>query len=331
MGINQSIALDGNFNPKTEIVDSSNNAAAVKPASTAAAATDPALVVAVSPNNIVTVQGASGVAGTPSGGIITVQGPDSGALINAIIDAANSTTTPLAANATFTGAFTNCSGFSTLSLLLFTDQVSATNGLVVQYSTDGTNVDDNDQYSVAASNGQQISFPLVGKFYRIVYTNGATLQGVFRMQAKLHVAAPKSSSVRSSDSVNDQQDTELVKSIIMGQVSSTVISNIAATAGTELRVAQISNGSGVQGALTVGTTAVLVSVSGTNQAGRISATLYNNSVVQMFWGYTNAVTTSSGTPIQPGQSVQWDVGPATSVFVIAGTAGNNARVTEAIG
>lgn len=90
----------------------------------------------------------------------------------------------------------------------------------------------------------------------------------------------------------------------------------------------ISNGGGIEGALTVGTSAVLVAVSGTNLVNRINATLYNNSLVFMYWGYRNTVTTSTGTPIQPGQSVQWDVGPSTNIYVIAGTSSNNARITE---
>ena len=90
------------------------------------------------------------------------------------------------------------------------------------------------------------------------------------------------------------------------------------------------NGSGVQGALTVGTTAVEVKVGGSAHASRKLVTLYNNSSVILYWGWTNAVTTSNGTPIQPQQFGTWNVGPSATVYVIA-TSGssNDTRVTEA--
>lgn len=57
-------------------LDDSGNLQAlrIKNASTPVAATDLALVVSVSPNSIVTIQGESGTPGTPAGGILTVQG-----------------------------------------------------------------------------------------------------------------------------------------------------------------------------------------------------------------------------------------------------------------
>lgn len=247
------------------------------------------------------------------------------------IDSANSRSTVLGANAVFTGTFVDVSGYSTLSIVVFSDQASATNGLTIQYSSDGTNVDDNDQYTIPASNGQMLSFPLAARYYRVVYTNGAVAQTIFRLQAKVHVNAPKPSSIRSSDSLNLEQDTELVKSILMAQTGTTSFDNVMMTTGKELRTAQISNGGGVQGAITVGTTAVLVAVSGTNLANRINVTLYNNSLLIVYWGYTNAVTTTTGTPIAAGQSMSWDVGPNTNIYVISTLAGQNTRITEAAG
>lgn len=91
----------------------------------------------------------------------------------------------------------------------------------------------------------------------------------------------------------------------------------------------VSNGGGTQAAITIGTTAVLINVSGTNLSNRVSLTLFNNSLLVWYWGYTNAVTTSTGTPIQPNQVVEWLVGPSTNVYVITTLASQNGRVTEA--
>lgn len=248
------------------------------------------------------------------------------------IDLSNSTNGPLGANGVAAGAWVDVSNYSNLTVIVYTDQPSATNGLMIQYSTDGTNIDDNDSYSIVANNGQQFSLPLAARYYRVSYTNGTVTQTIFRLQAKLHADRPKPSSVRISESISSEQDSELVKAVIMGQTTGTTgFDNMILTGAKELRIAQVSNTGGTQGALTIGTTAVLVAVSGTNLTNRISATLYNNSLVLMYWGYTNAVTTTTGTPIQPNQLVAWDVGPSTNIYVIAATVSNNARITEAAG
>lgn len=110
------------------------------------------------------------------------------------------------------------------------------------------------------------------------------------------------------------------------------ISNGTNTAGvsanSDLQVTDVCNSSGSHGAVTIGLTAVLASVSGTNLGNRKSLTVYNNGTVLLYWGLSNAVTTSTGTPIIPGTTVIFAVGPTTSIYLIAGTASQNTRITE---
>lgn len=94
-------------------------------------------------------------------------------------------------------------------------------------------------------------------------------------------------------------------------------------------VADVLNESGTQAALVVGTTPVEVKVSSTRLVNRKLVTLFNNSNAVLYWGYDNTVTTSSGVPIQKSQYVEWTVGDGLSIFVVAGSAGNNTRITEA--
>lgn len=89
-------------------------------------------------------------------------------------------------------------------------------------------------------------------------------------------------------------------------------------------------GTGAQGSLTVGTSAVLVNVSGSNRSGRKNVTLYNNSLVNMYWGYDSGVTTSTGTILAPTQMMTWDASSTANIYVIAGSSNNNARVTEGV-
>lgn len=95
------------------------------------------------------------------------------------------------------------------------------------------------------------------------------------------------------------------------------------------KVADVLSQGGIEGSFTVGTTALSLKVGASILEGRKSLTLLNNSNVTMYWGYTNAVTTSTGTPIFKNQFVTWSVADSQPVYIIAGTAGNNARITEA--
>jgi hypothetical protein len=85
---------------------------------------------------------------------------------------------------------------------------------------------------------------------------------------------------------------------------------------------------GVEGSLTVGTTPVEVRVGSSALEGRKIVTLFNNSNSTIFWGFTSGVTISTGTPIVKNQFVTWDVSQNVSIYVVAGSAGNNTRITE---
>ena len=90
----------------------------------------------------------------------------------------------LAGGAAYTGSSVSTFGFYTITGYAFSDQASAANGFSIEQSADGTNWDVKDQSSVAASTEKPISIPVAAPFVRVVYTNGGTLQGSFR----LHVA-----------------------------------------------------------------------------------------------------------------------------------------------
>lgn len=96
----------------------------------------------------------------------------------------------------------------------------------------------------------------------------------------------------------------------------------------ELAVADILDGAGLQGALTVGLTAVRVMVGVVPIPGLKLLTLYNNSSNIIYWGRTNTVTTSTGTPIGPNDYKEWYVTADAAIWVISATAGLNTRITE---
>ena len=122
-----------------------------------------------------------------------------------------------------------------------------------------------------------------------------------------------SQSVKIAGADSSGNETTFVKSTLTG----------------DLQVADLINvGTGVQATLTVGTSAVEIKVGASKLTNRKNVTLFNDSNVTMYWGYTNAVTTSTGTPIFKNQFVSWDAGDQQSIFIIAGSGGNGSRITE---
>lgn len=115
-----------------------------------------------------------------------------------------------------------------------------------------------------------------------------------------------------------------------------IYTNLRNNAGTEIGTvsnpvltSQLLDGSGVQGALSVGTSAVAARVGGSNLTNRKSLSVWNNGVVTIYWGFTNAVTTSSGTPLMRNQQLIIDAGPNTTIYLITTISSQDVRITEA--
>jgi len=76
---------------------------------------------------------------------------------------------------------------------------------------------------------------------------------------------------------------------------------------------------GAVGTLTATTTASAAIAGGTALANRKGMEILNNSANVVYWGYTDAVTTATGMPINPGISKTFEFKPsvATAIYVIA--------------
>jgi len=125
----------------------------------------------------------------------------------------NSTTTPLLADATFTGEAVMTNGFGIIYVNVYSDQASATNGLIVEQSTDGTNWDFNDIYTIPATTGKTFSVQPSGRYIRVKYINGDTDQTEFRLQTVMKNTGLDSSH-RVQDTLNDDDDGRLRLSVL---------------------------------------------------------------------------------------------------------------------
>lgn len=138
-----------------------------------------------------------------------------------LVDAGNSSTTPLAGNAAFTGTGHLTLNYSFIKLYVFADQSSAVNGVAIQFSSDNSNWNDASLYTFTAggsvpNNGQVYGTATRGQYYRIVYTNGATLQTAFRLQSVLKMMPQNGDEVTMTTVPNSTNHAQLTKSSIVG-------------------------------------------------------------------------------------------------------------------
>ena len=161
-------------------------------------------VPAVQAQLIKPVFGGDGVAQfvTPTNGLPVVQ------VANSLVSTANSSAAAQAANGVFTGTAEDVSEYSTVMVNVFADQASAVDGLRIEQSSNGTNWDISDLYSIPINSGKPFSVGVVAKFFRVVYTNGATASTALRLQTIYSKESKKNSSQRPQDGRTNDNDME---------------------------------------------------------------------------------------------------------------------------
>ncbi len=132
----------------------------------------------------------------------------------------NSSNTPLGIDGVFPGTWEEVTDYALIVVQVYTDQISAIDGLEIQWSSNGTDMDDMDDFTIPANNGKTFTFGAQAKYFRIVYTNGGVAQSVFRLQTIFKIFNQKHSSHRIKDTISDQDDATLVKSILAGKYDS---------------------------------------------------------------------------------------------------------------
>lgn len=169
---------------------------------------------------------------------------DTNGEINGVIDENNSSHTPLAADATFTGTPTSILPYSIIYVTVFSDQASATDGLVVEqgHENGGYHWDSSDSFTIPANSGKTFSIQAAMEYLRISYTNGGTIQGAFRLHVVLKKGNGLSSSHRIQDAIIDDDDATLTKSVLTAKKDSGTFDNIGSTNSGNLRVTDAENG-----------------------------------------------------------------------------------------
>ena len=143
--------------------------------------------------------------------------------LDGTVSADNSTSTPLAADTggvdhIFTGTSVEILGSGIIFVNIATDVASATDGLMIEQSSDGVNWDHDDVYTVPAGAAKNYSINPYAQYLRVTYTNGIVAQGYFRLQT-IYKPNSLASSHRIQDSIQDEDDATLNKSVLSGESS----------------------------------------------------------------------------------------------------------------
>lgn len=131
------------------------------------------------------------------------------------VSTVNTISSQLSTSSVFTGTAEEVKDFSAIYVTVFTDTASATDGLSLQRSSNGTNWDITDTYTVPANTGKTFQVQPDARFFRIVYTNSAANQGVMRLQTVYKQSYSKPSSQRPGDGYTNETDLEQMQSFGM--------------------------------------------------------------------------------------------------------------------
>lgn len=231
--------------------------------------------------------------------------------INGVVSTANSSTTPLGISASFTGTSANITNYSSINILVATDRSGT---LSMQFSSDGTNWDHDDTYACTVTTGgvtQSFYFQgaTVAKYFRIKYDNGATAQGVFRLQTVFKVNV----------GVGDIQDlTTAPVDASNGMITKSVIYGLT-TGGGGGYVAVKVNPSGALTTNVSGT--VAATQSGTWNIDTVSTITNAVAVTGTFWQATQPVSGTFWQATQPVSGTFWQATQPVSVAALPATTG----------
>lgn len=137
-----------------------------------------------------------------------------------LLDSGNSSTTPLGANATFTGDAIEIKDYSAINVAAFSDVSSATDGLKMQFSPDGINWDHQHSFSVIGNIGVSYAQSAELRYFRIVYVNDSSPQTLFRLTTILKPSNVSPSRYTVGQQLQSGQMADVTKSIIWGLSSS---------------------------------------------------------------------------------------------------------------
>ena len=165
------------------------------------------------------VDGSGNVISSTSNSLnVNVTNSSSGTTLTGVVDANNSSSTPLGIGAIFTGTATDIKDYGTVSVLVASDVAAATGGFSFQFSNDGTNWDHSHNFDFAGGN-LSYNISAEARYFRLVYTNGAVAQTHFRLQTVLRPVNVAPSQYTIAQGLTGTALATPTKSVIYGQTT----------------------------------------------------------------------------------------------------------------
>jgi len=127
--------------------------------------------------------------------------------------------------------------------------------------------------------------------------------------------------------LTDLQAAQTIK-IVGSDSTGTETNAVNSSANGELKTTDILDNSGVNGAISVGTSAVEAKVGVSILANRKELIIFHNGTGRLYYGLSNAVTTANGIEIFKKSIWSDKVGPNTHIWLISDTAGQDIRIVE---
>lgn len=252
-----------------------------------------------------------------------------------ISDLNNSTIEDLGNGGIFEGNWIENLNYSSVSVELKTDQLSAIDGFNIESSDDGVTVNHTHSFSIEAGTNHHYTFTLTGKYYRVRYINGVTPTTSFRIGSTLSKIDQSHQHTHGVEFVIDSDHpADLVRSVLTAKKPNGDYINIESTAGGNLKSAIEEYDDAVNpirknmeggGKIVVGITAIEVTFVGTpTHSIIITADLDNTGL--LYVGKSNVTTAGANamTFLEAGESVTIDYNDVdNAVYVVASIASQN--------
>lgn len=134
-----------------------------------------------------------------------------------VVSTNNSSSTPLLANATFTGTSEDLINYAQIDIAVLSDKSSATNGLQIQFSTDQTTWNFEEDFTVEGDVGRFFTLTPRARYVRLIYTNGATNQTTFSLVMRKQPVASPAFVSNIAQPVTVDAAVNVVKSVLAAQ------------------------------------------------------------------------------------------------------------------
>jgi hypothetical protein len=157
------------------------------------------------------------------------------------VDLNNTTNVNLGNGGVFTGVATDITAYKSVAVSVQSDQASALDGLQIEQSADNIHWHWTDNYTINAGAAKVFTIPPHLQWFRIVYTNGATPTTDFELSVILKASAMTPSGHRIQDAITDEDDAQLVKSILTGKANGS-FKNVRTTEDGDLSISNNSSG-----------------------------------------------------------------------------------------